>query len=136
VSGWELSFSERHFYGTGAGIMVPIVLHTRPAAQVQLRAKLDTGSDLCVFQPFYARFLGLELTSGIRQVIGTSTGDFVAYGHEVAVTVLNLEWQATVYFAEPDSFPVNVVGQSGFLNHIRLGLVEHEQFLYLADYNS
>ncbi len=136
MNGWQLSFSERHFYGTEGGIVVPVVLHTTPATQIQLRAKLDTGSELCVFQPQYARLLELDLTSGIRQVIRTSTGVFVAYGHDVVLTVLNLEWPATVYFAEPDNFPVNVVGQCGFLNHIRLGLVEHDQLLYLADYNS
>ena len=47
----------------------------------------------------------------------------------------DLEWSAVVYFAEPENFPVNVVGRAGFLDRLSLGLVDHEQTLYLAAYN-
>ena len=135
MSNFQLLFSERHYYNKDSNITVPVVLYTDLTTRVQVRAKLDTGSDFCVFQPYQAAALGLELESGVMQRIRTAIGSFVAYGHEVTITVLNLEWQATVYFAEPSNFPVNVVGRIGFLDHIRMGLVDYDRVLYLADYN-
>ena len=55
--------------------------------------------------------------------IGTATGAFTAYGHEITLTVMELEWRATVYFAEPEDFPVSVVGRVGFLDRLKVGLV-------------
>lgn len=136
MSEWQLSFSERRSYAKESGITVPIVLSSDFTTRVQVRAKLDTGSDFCVFQPHHADALGLELKRGVVERIRTAAGSFVAYGHEVTMTVLRLEWQATIYFAEPDNFPINVVGRLGFLDHIRLGLVDYDQVMYLADYNS
>ena len=103
---------------------------------VTLEAKLDTGSDLCVFNRIYADLLNLELESGTAQSIRTASGSFLTYGHELKISVKDLEWEATVYFAEPADFPVNVVGRKGFLDHLRLGVIDYDQVLYLADYNS
>jgi hypothetical protein len=61
---------------------------------------------------------------------------FFAYGHEVKISVKDLEWEATIYFAEPADFPVNVVGRNGFLDHLRLEVIDYDQVLYLANYNS
>ena len=103
---------------------------------VTLEAKLDTGSDLCVFNRVYADLLDFKLERGRARRIRTAAGSFLAYGHEVKISVKDLEWDATVYFAEPVDFPVNVVGRSGFLDHLRLGLIDYDRILYLADYNS
>jgi hypothetical protein len=43
-----------------------------------------------------------------------------------------LEWRAAVYFAGRDDFPMNVVGRLGFLDRLRVGIVDYEQILYLA----
>ena len=96
----------------------------------------DCGSKFCVFQPHFARLLGFELESGAPQRIRTAAGSFPAYGHEVTLTVGELEWQTTVYFAEPEDFPINVVGRIGFLDHLRVGLVDYEQLLYLGPYEA
>lgn len=45
-----------------------------------------------------------------------------------------LEWETTVYFAESEDFPVNVVGRIGFLDHLQVGVVDYEQLLYLNSY--
>ena len=50
------------------------------------------------------------------------------------LTVSGLEWQTTVFFAEPEDFPINVVGRIGFLDHVQAGLVDCEQLLYLGPY--
>jgi hypothetical protein len=40
----------------------------------------------------------------------------------------------TVYFAAHESFTRNVLGRSGWLDQVRLGIVEYESKLYLSRY--
>jgi hypothetical protein len=72
---------------------------------------------------------------GIAQWIGTATGRFLSYSHEVTLTVLGIETTATVYFAADEDFPVNALGRVGWLDRVRLGLVDYDSRLYLSDYN-
>ncbi|MFZ0890639.1 MAG: hypothetical protein WA005_19540 [Candidatus Binataceae bacterium] len=101
---------------------------------MDLLAKLDTGSTYCILNRSYSALLGLDLQSGISQWMRTATGAFQTYGHEVTVSVFDLEWQAFVYFAESDSFSLNVLGRSGFLDRLRVAVVDYDQQLYLGLY--
>lgn len=83
-------------------------------------------------QPHYADLLGLELTAGMKERIRTAVGSFTAYGHEINLVVSGMEWLATVYFAEDAYFPVNVVGRLGFLDRLKVAVVDYEQMLYLS----
>ena len=56
---FPLVFSHRLTYRGKSAITVPILLSSNVA--VTLAAKLDTGSDLCVFNRIYADLLNLEL---------------------------------------------------------------------------
>jgi hypothetical protein len=103
--------------------------------RVSLRPKLDTGSTYCIFEKRYAEWLELDLTSGALTRIETPTGSFHCYGHELTVSVFDLEWQAVVYFAEPDAFRISVVGRVGFLDRLKVGIVDYEQLLYLGLYD-
>ena len=132
---WQISFHTRRYYGTESAITIPVALYSDITTHVLVRAKIDTGSDFCVFQNSHSSLLGLNLEEGDPQRIRTAVGSFLAYGHEVTVRVEDMEWQAVVYFAEPDDFPVNVVGHTGFLDRLRLALVDYEQLLYLAPYD-
>ena len=134
MSAWQLNFSERFDYSVYGDILFPLVLSSDLSNRVLVRAKLDTGSDLCVFQKQYLELLGLEAERGTSLRIRTATGSFTANGHEVTITVGQLEWQAIVYFAEDENFPVSVVGPRGFLHRVRAGLVDYEQVLYLGPY--
>ena len=78
----------------------------------------------------------LNLTSGIPERIRTAAGSFPAYGHEVTLQVGDLQWDTTVYFAEPEDFPVNVVGRICFLDHLQIGIVDYEQLLYFGTYEA
>jgi hypothetical protein len=133
MSHWSLSFHERIDYTRYDEITVEIGLATG-AAFVTVYAKLDSGSKLCIFQSRYASLLGFNLESGTHEWIRTAAGSFQAYGHDVTLHVGDLQWDTTVYFAEPEDFPVNVVGRIGFLDHLQIGLVDYEQLLYLAPY--
>ena len=132
---WTLTFPARIDYSAYDEITIEIDLISG-AFPVTVGAKLDSGSKFCVFQPRYAELLGFELESGIHERIRTAAGSFSAYGHEVTLQVGDLQWDTTVYFAEPEDFPVNVVGRIGFIDHLQIGLVDYEQLLYLGTYEA
>ena len=135
MNSWQLAFSNRFDYSADDDIVLPITLSSDIANRVLIRAKLDTGSTFCVFQRLYADLLGLDEERGVPQIIRTATGSFAAHGHEITLTVGQLEWQAIVYFADDEDFPVNVVGRRSFLDRLRAGLVDYEQVLYLSSYD-
>ena len=135
MNSWQLSFSSRLDYGAYDNVAIPLALSAGRANRILMRAKLDTGSTFCVFQRLYADLLGLEIERGLPRKIKTATGSFTAYGHEITLSVADLEWQAVVQFAEPEDFQVNVVGRVGFLDRLRIGLVDYEQLLYLGAYD-
>ena len=62
-------------------------------------------------------------------------GSFLTFAHSVTLSVLEISFETTVYFAEEASFNRNVLGQQGWLDRLRLGLVDYEGKLYLSDYN-
>lgn len=132
---WSLTFPTLIDYRAYDATTVKIDLISASSA-VTVNAKLDCGSKFCVFQPHFARLLGFELESGVPQRIATAAGSFPAYGHEVTLAVSGLEWQTTVFFAEPEDFPINVVGRTGFLNYLQVGLVDYAQLLYLGPYEA
>jgi hypothetical protein len=130
---WPFNFDKRIDYSRYDEITVEIALAVGNIVTA-VDAKLDTGSKFCLFQPRYARLLRLDLEGGIVQRIRTATGSFLAYGHEITLQVGDLQWEAIIYFAESEEFPINVVGRVGFLDHLQLGLVDYEQALYLSPY--
>jgi len=65
----------------------------------------------------------------------TAMGSFDAYGHTVTVETLGYSFNVTVYFAAHESFTRNVLGRRGWLDQLRLGLVEYESKLYLSRYD-
>jgi hypothetical protein len=65
----------------------------------------------------------------------TVAGDFLTYAHEVNLVVLGIETTTTVYFAADESFSRNVLGRQGWLDRVRLGLVDYDGTLYLSAYD-
>ena len=135
MTAYRLEFDRRHSYTQHSGITLPVILSSGADNRVSLRAKLDTGSTYCIFEKGYADWLELDLTSGTGTRIATATGSFYTYGHEVTVSVLDLEWQAVVYFAEAEEFAINVVGRIGFLDRLEVGIIDYEELLYIGLYD-
>ncbi len=115
------------------GITVDLILQNGNF-KVDVEAKIDTGSTFCVFERHHGEGLDLDIESGIPITIGTATGSFKAFGHELTLSVLGIETTSTVYFAESDYFDRNVLGRIGWLNKVKLGLIEQENKLYLSEY--
>lgn len=127
-----LTFSKVYRYNTLVeGITVKARLSSGDKFCV-VAAKIDTGASYCIFERDYCEVLGLSLESGQPQRFSTAMGSFTAYGHELSLTVLGIETYAMVYFAPFAGFGRNVLGQIGWLNRVRLGLVDSEATLYLS----
>ena len=133
MSDWNLNFSELLTYPDNLqGINIEIIISLGTNFPIAADVKLDTGSSFCIFQRHYGELLGLEIEKGEPEIIRTATGKFIAYGHEITLTVANLEWNATVYFTKDESFPISVVGRLGFLDRLKIGLIDYQQLLYLG----
>jgi hypothetical protein len=117
-----------------AGISIPIILSTGRLS-VTLSAKIDTGAHFCIFERGYGEALGIDIDSGEQIRIGTATGSFIALGHELTLTTLDYEFNSVVYFASEYSFSRNVLGRHGWLDKVRIGLVDYESKLYLSQYD-
>jgi hypothetical protein len=132
----KLTFSVLHSYDAGEpGITLPVRL-SNGAGFVDLLAKLDTGASCCIFQRNYADSLGIDVEAGEEEKIGTANSSFIAYGHEVSIIALDFKFDATVYFAKDYEITRNVLGRQGWLNQIRLGLIDYEGKLYVSNYNN
>jgi len=130
-----LTFAVLHEYDAGeGGITIPVRLSIGQQF-VQLPAKLDTGCSYCIFQRGYGESLGLDIESGQPEHIGTPTGSFLAYGHGVTLSVLGFQFDVMVYFAAMPDFPRDVLGRHGWLQQVKLGLIDYEGKLYLGAYN-
>lgn len=113
------------------GIFLPTTLYCGDLS-TDLEAQIDTGASCCIFGRDIGESLGLNVESGFRQAISTVTGTFPTYGHTVMVSVLGLTCESVVYFAEAESFTRHVLGRSGWLDRVKLGLIYHKSEVYLS----
>lgn len=134
MSAYLIEFGTIHDYDTlKTGITIPVTLGAN-SRTVDFEAKLDTGSSHCIFERRFGENLGLEIENGTLEKFGTATDGFFAYGHEVEILVLDISIYTTVYFAKEEWFTRNVLGRQGFLDRVKMGLIDYEGKLLLSDY--
>ena len=132
----SLEFAIAHQYPSARlGIEVPVTLRNG-SQSVDLIAKLDTGAANCIFDRRYAAMLGLNVESGRFQVFRTVTGSFPAYEHEVTLHVQGIEFSVPVFFAQDPEFSRNFLGRTGWLDHLRIAIIDYDRTLYLSPYDS
>ena len=130
----EVSFDETYFYNTlKIGITVPVILQLNDRL-VEIEAKIDTGAENSIFERRHGETLGLEIESGAEKIFSTVTAAFVTYEHEITLNILGNEIFSTVYFAKEESFTRNVLGRQGWLDRVKLGLIDYEGKLLLSSY--
>ncbi|MFN7949168.1 MAG: hypothetical protein U0Z53_27690 [Blastocatellia bacterium] len=133
---FHLSFLELIEYDSGvAGVALPVTLQSG-SGKVSFDAKLDTGATHCIFERVHGENIGCDIESGELLVVSTATGIFRAYGHQVTLSVRDFDFDVMVYFAEDYVFSRNVLGRHGFLNLVRLGLIDYNGKLYLSRYGA
>jgi hypothetical protein len=131
----QLEFARVHSYpSTRAGISVPVVLKSGSEV-IDLLAWVDTGASNCLFERKHAELLNLEIEAGDRRTFRTATGGVDAFGHVVELQVLGLTFESMVYFFADERINKNLLGRAGWLDRVRLGLVDHDGQLYLAAYD-
>jgi hypothetical protein len=131
----QLAFRQVHSYADrDASITVPVVLRCGETV-ADLVASVDTGASYCLFESAYAAELGLNLIAGVLTRFRTANSSFEAYGHEVEIDVLGIVSHSLVYFFADSGIRKNVLGRGGWLDRVRLGLIDHDRALYLASYN-
>ena len=130
----QLEFETLHTYGTHkTNIELDVTLRFGERT-VSFPAQIDTGATFCIFERGYAETLGLAVESGERIRFSTAIGSFDAYGHSLTLETLRYSFDVTVYFAAEESFKRNVLGRRGWMDHVRLALVDYKGELYLSRY--
>lgn len=131
-----ISFAKQYQYNTlKIGITVPVKLILGNEVVI-FEAKVDTGAANCIFERVQGERLGLVIESGEKQVFSTAAGNFVAFAHEVTLSVLEIEMVSTVYFAESEYYTRSVLGRQGWLDRVKLGLIDYEGKLLLVVYDT
>lgn len=103
---------------------------------VDVIATVDTGSSHCLFERLHCELLRLDVEAGERRMFATAAGSVETYGHLVQIAFFDLMFESTVYFFADPAIKKNLLGRTGWLNRIRLGIVDHDRELYLAPYDS
>ena len=129
---FRVSSSRRHSYaGPGDTISVPVVLRSGEE-MIDLVANLDTGAAYCLFERKYAEVLGIEVERGVPMSFATANSRFEAFGHEVTLGTLDLEVHSLVFFFADANIVKNVLGRHGWLDRLNVGIVDHDQLLYVG----
>ena len=131
----SIEFAASCHYESDDGIEIPTELSVG-SQKVELIAKLDTGAAHCIFERRYGEELGLDVESGRSQRFRTMAGSFVAYAHEVTTHTLGVEFPTAVFFAQDSGFTRNFLGRFGWLNRLRIGIVDYDRLLLLSAYES
>ncbi len=79
--------------------------------------------------------LGLNVESGSPETVSTANGTFQIFGHWLTVVALDFQFEAMIYFAADERFSRSVLGRRGFIDQIRLCLIEHDGELYVSKYD-
>ena len=126
----QLEFETLHTYGTHKTNIELDVMLRLGERTVSFPAQIDTGATFCVFE----RDVRSNRRTGELIRFSTAIGSFDAYGHSVTLETLRYSFDVTVYFAAEESFKRNVLGRRGWLDHVRLALVDYKGELYLSRY--
>jgi hypothetical protein len=129
---YQLAYERLLLYDSSkSGITIPVFLQIGKLI-ANIDAKLDTGSTHCIFQRFVGNKLGLDIESGYQIEVRSINGSFIAYGHNVTLTVLDFTFDSLVYFAKDENFIRDVLGRQGFLNKVQIGIRDYQGELYLS----
>lgn len=133
---YQIEFTTVHCYSSEReGIALPVVL-TVGENSVRLAASIDTGATFCIFRNELAEALGLDPANAPLKRFRTANSTFEALAHEVEISVLGVTTFSTVYFFADAAINKNVLGRVGWLDRVRLGLVDHDATMYLAPYDT
>jgi len=131
----QLSFSQEVVYKDSEdGIPLEIRL-TYAGTPLDVIAKVDTGSAVCLFSYEDGLDLGIPIEQGIRLKLLSLNGSLEAFGHEVTLQSGAIAFQSLVYFAKYPGLPRNLLGRQGWLRNLKMAVIDYDNVLYLGAYN-
>ena len=118
----QLNFENLVTYDPGKrGVTVDVQIGLLNSA-IDFQAKIDTGSEACIFARSLGEQLGIEIELGEETYFSTVTDSFKTYGHWVNLIVAGLEFDSMVFFTDNEQFNRNVLGRHGFLDRVIIGI--------------
>ncbi len=132
----NLSFNTLYNYNSNlTGITVPIILRFADKS-VDIDAKIDTGATHCIFRRQIAEALCLDVENGTPKSFALANGSLLyTYGHELTLSILDITYDTTVYFAQHEDLTRDVVGRNGFLYLLKIAIVDYDSGLYISKYD-
>lgn len=131
----ELTFQLAHQYNSlRQGIEIEVILKFGDEV-ITAEAKVDPGAEVCLFRREQGEMLGLEIENGHKILLDSLAGSLVAYGHTVTLHTLGFEFDSMIYFAADYGLRRNLLGREGWLQKVRLAIVDYETTLYLSPYH-
>lgn len=131
----QLSFDIRHEYSASdSGITIETILR-RGEREFLAEAKIDTGAQYCLFEREIGEYLQIDIESGIQKTMATLTGKFTAFGHEIMLQTLGITFHTFVYFAADRQVHRNLLGRQGWLQLVKLAIVDYDNEIYLSPYD-
>jgi hypothetical protein len=133
---WQINFTERYHYQTApGGIEVPTTISSGERIATFM-AKVDTGAQYCLFKREHGEQLDLDLEAGVPITLDSLGGPLEAFGHEVTIQTFDMTFRSLVYFAKYPGLRRNILGRIGWLRNIKLGIIDYDELIYLATYDS
>ena len=109
----QLNFVVKYIYKSlDIGITLKTTLHSGSSSTI-CDAKIDTGSEFCLFARELGELLDLEIETGFEKKLITLSGGLKAFGHYVELETLGLKFDSFVYFAQDYSLNRNLLGRQG-----------------------
>jgi hypothetical protein len=131
---YSLEFDYKHEYSdVEEGIPIPVEL-SYGKESMRVTAKLDSGSDVCLFSREIGEKLGIDVESGDKLRLSSMNGFLDSYGHEVEVEISGVSFSAVVYFAKDEGLVRNLLGRRGAIRLFQIGLVDYESVVYFKWY--
>jgi hypothetical protein len=132
----RLNFAEEYHYEDDDDGIPLLVKLTYAGTSIEVTAKVDTGSAVCLFSHEDGLDLGVPIEQGIPKRLGGLAGWLDAFGHEVTLQTGEIAFQSFVYFAKHPDLPRNLLGRQGWLRNLKLGVIDYDNLLYLSAYGS
>lgn len=131
-----LSFIETYTYPERRdGITIPVAVIANGLI-IPTYAKVDSGSDFCIFSHEIGLALGLDVEAGIPIKMGSLTGTLDTFGHEVTLQTGNVAIHNVVYFAKYPGLPRNLLGRNGWLRHLRVAIIDYNNAIHWSPYDT
>src|SRR5690349_7772123 len=107
----QLNFDITYVYpDRPEGITIPTAL-SWGGKTVQTYAKVDPGSEYCIFSREIGTKLGLDIERGLPQPMGSLTGTLDTFGHEVTIQTFDIAFETIIYFAKYPKLERNLPGR-------------------------